>query len=204
MRARETVFLLYSFFCGSENHRRKIGRGPGGNGALFGSNDSLVWCPLPAHFQCELELTRIVGRGRLASGASRASGRIADLVDGVDVCAIEKIEGVDDQVKFEALAEWDTLRYAHVPSEEAWHGEGVAFKIAGATGTRCCEAGNGERGAAVREANTCNTECHAWDVSGRRAADEGRPGLRRAQVQAGILASDDIKGPAGGDFDDRR
>ncbi len=82
----------------------------------------------------------------MACRAGCACCWVAELVDGEDVKAIEKVEAVGDEVEVQTLGDGNRLGDAEIDLEESRSGEGVAAEIAVATGRRS-HTGNGEDGA---------------------------------------------------------
>src|SRR5215467_7172689 len=108
---------------------------------------------LPAQFEGELELPRIVGRSRLASKANRARTWVAELVDRGDIGAIEKVESISDDIEFEPFAERNAPRKPHIPLEEIGHDKAVAAEIADAARASGSQARNGKCGTAICQAD---------------------------------------------------
>src|SRR5208283_4654868 len=156
------------------------------------------WMALPVQLESELELPRVVGRRGLARAADAARGRIAQLVHGKNVCVIEKVEPIGDQVQPEALAKTDAFGDTQVELEETRHPKGIPAKAANApVGRR--DAGNRERRAVGQQACRSVNKSHALNVgrccgAGRSRSDNRRTILRRAEVEARILAGDHVVG----------
>ena len=87
---------------------------------------------LPAKFQSELELTRIVSGAGLTGGARGSRQGIAELVDGENIGVVEEVKAIGDKVKAEALAKVDALGNAHIKLEKHRHCKSVAAEISGA------------------------------------------------------------------------
>src|SRR6266404_145478 len=158
---------------------------------------------LPGKFQGELELAGVVGRGGLASQAGGACRWVAELVDGQDVEAIEKVEAVGDEIETNALADGNRLGDAQINLEEAGGGEAIAAKIAvAARGRR--DAGNREGGAVVGEARSRYAEGDPGNERRGGAAANRWARLRSAEVEARVGAGNDVEGAAGGNLNDGR
>ena len=92
---------------------------------------------LEAELRSELELTRIVRRGRTAEEPA-VVGTFAECVDRIEergcrtfVEAVEHIEDLTDQIKPETLAEPDRTRQTHIDRSEAMSGAHVSSQVAG-------------------------------------------------------------------------
>ena len=87
---------------------------------------------LEAELRSELELTRIVRRGRTAEEPT-VVGTLAERVNGIEerrcrafVEPVEHIEDLTDQIKPESFAKSDGTRQTHVDRREAMSGTHVA------------------------------------------------------------------------------
>src|SRR6516164_10636711 len=78
-------------------------KGPGPAPGLFSERNGRE-ANLPAQPECELELTRIVRRGRLTRGANWSGCRVAQLVHGRNVRVVEQVETIGDQVHPQVFA----------------------------------------------------------------------------------------------------
>src|SRR5260370_24553131 len=158
---------------------------------------------LPREFKGELEVTRCVGRGWLPGRAGGAGCWVAKLVDGGDVEAIEKIEAVGDQVQTEVFAERDTFGDAQIHLKEARRGEAVAAEIAVAPlfGRNSWKR---ERRTVVRQACAGDPEGNTGSEGRGGGTADGRARLGSAEVEARVLAGEEMEWPAGSQHDEER
>ena len=74
-------------------------------------------------------MARIVGGRRLARAAGGTRQRIAKLVDGGNVSAVEQVERVGDDVDLEAFAEGDAPGETQIHLEKVRRREGVPAEV---------------------------------------------------------------------------
>src|SRR4029077_20677958 len=103
----------------------------------------------------------------------------------------------------QTFAEGNGFGNAQIDLEEARRGEGIAAEIAIAA-VRWRNAGNREGGASVCQASAGDAEGNAGNEWRSGGATDGGTCLRSAEIEASVVAGDDVVGAAGSDFDDRR
>lgn len=156
---------------------------------------------LPVQFKRELKLARIISRGGLTGvGEERANGRhIVDISD---------VEHVSNEIHGEALAEEDALGDAEIVEDGPGSDAGVAAEIAveieqGVRGSQFRWRHIGKAGF-LKEAGAREPGGHdgvAACVSGSSGGDNIGPRSERGNLEIVLVASDDVEGPSGTEFD---
>src|SRR5271165_1485621 len=163
---------------------------------------------LPAHLHRKLQLPRRVRRRRLPRAASRTCRRIAKLVHRRNIGAVEKVEGLGDQVELNSLAHRYELGHAHIPREEARHVERIPTQAAYAPRPRSRKPRHRELLGAVCQTNIGKRKSDPGNVrrrcTARRRASPRGTRLRSSQVQPRVLSRNDVERPARRNFNDRR
>jgi len=139
-----------------------------------------VFCclALPGKFQRELKLASVVRRGGLACKARRPGSRIAKLVHGRHVCAVEEVEAIGDQIQPQVFAKRDFFCDTQIHLEEARAKEFVAREAAVASRGRSDER-HAKRRAVIGETDVRNAEMGARNegLGGSSTGDQRRPRL---------------------------
>lgn len=107
-----------------------------------------------------MELARVEGGGWLPGGANGTRGGVAELVDRSNVGAVEKVEGIGDEIEAEAFAEADAFGNAEIELEESRRRIRVASE-----GSEAAKRGHGrnERLLGIGQANARKPEAGARD-----------------------------------------